>query len=328
MSLTSIFDPVFSASSSLIRSYPLLTTSAGLLLALKFARWISYRAFWRSANAVRGKQFVVTGACGGLGSVVCRRLAEQGADTIVLWDTRQATMSSLRAELLGINPKLQVITFKVNLLDSKAIRAACCEIFADSSLSIDVLVCCAGVAFCGLIGDISEEQDRDMLQTNYLSQVELIKQFLPYMEKNGKGHIASVVSMASFSGGCGMSTYCASKFALRGFLEGLASELIYRGSPVSLSIFCPGVFDSKLFEGFEMPFPIIGTLRCSEVADAFIRDSMERRFAMSMYPSYLSPLGPFAVVANVLGWVLTVPIHVTRRWKSARYVMQSLEKDV
>ena len=63
------------------------------------------------------------------------------------------------------------------------------------------------------------------MQLNLLAPIRLTNLFLTGMIDRGSGHIVNISSIAGWVGGPGLSTYCASKFGLRGFGESLSAEL-------------------------------------------------------------------------------------------------------
>lgn len=289
---------------------------------LRVARWALYKIRYERNNTVKGKQILITGACGALGTSLSHALAKKGAHTLVLWDLREAGLKDVQASIQATYPDVRVLYRKVNLLQNEDFKQAAEEIIKDKSVKLDVIINGAGITFSGSIGEITKEQDEATIKINYLSQVELVKIMMPYLESHGGGHLVGVASLGAFNAGAGMTTYCASKFALRGFYEGLACELVIRSSPVSISVFCPGAFQSQLFQGYNIPF--IPAMTPDEVAGALIHDSVERRFAISMYPVHLSFLCVFSAICNVLGVLFVVPFNPMTNWKGGKYAQEVL----
>ena len=63
------------------------------------------------------------------------------------------------------------------------------------------------------------------MQLNLLAPMRLCARFVPAMVGRGSGHIVNISSLAGWVGSRGLSSYCASKFGLRGFGESLALDL-------------------------------------------------------------------------------------------------------
>ena len=316
----------FSSPSELFDHSPVLALGGGLFFllgpGLSIMRYLSYKLVYERSNKVKGKQFLVTGACGALGEELCLELARKGAHTLILWDVRDDCLEKTKTMLVQQYPDLRVVTNRVNLMSMEELRKTAREVMDDKSLSIDVVVNVAGIFFSGLISELTDEQEQATMQVNYHAQTEMLKLFLPYLETNGSGHIVGVASAASFNAGAAMASYCASKFALRAYYEAVACELTIKRSPVTVSLFCPGAFQSKLFQGFHLP--LLPALHASSVANALLNMSIERRYAISLYPSYLSPLPVVSAMLNSLGAMLVVPINPVSNWKGLLHAKESM----
>jgi len=99
---------------------------------------------------------------------------------------------------------------------------------------IDILVNNAGFAIYGTVSDLGIEEIESQMATNYFGMVYCIKNFLPIMLEQNFGHIVNVASVAASFGLPGIASYCASKFAMLGFSEGLKHELQNTGVRVTV----------------------------------------------------------------------------------------------
>ncbi len=72
------------------------------------------------------------------------------------------------------------------------------------------------------------------------------KNFLPYMIEQGRGHVVNVASVGASLGVPGVASYCATKFAMLGFSEGLKHEL--SGTGVDVTVVSPIMVDTPLFD--------------------------------------------------------------------------------
>ena len=102
------------------------------------------------------------------------------------------------------------------------------------SSRIDVLVNNAGYGLFGAIEETSMDEARAQMETNFFGAMQLTKEVLPHMRKQGSGHIIQISSIAGFRGTEGLGIYNASKFALEGFSEALAKEMTAFGVHVTL----------------------------------------------------------------------------------------------
>ena len=138
--------------------------------------------------------------------------------------------------------------------------------------NIDVLVNNAGFAISGAVADLSIEDIESQMRTNYFGMIYCTKGLLSHMTGRGSGHIVNVASVAASFGLPGIAPYCASKFAMLGFSEGLKHEL--RGTGVGITVVSPIMvrtefFDHPCFEG--VPRNPRASLHPRTVANAIIQ---------------------------------------------------------
>lgn len=94
---------------------------------------------------------------------------------------------------------------------------------------IDVLVNNAGYGLVGAAEELDDTEVRDVFETNFFGAVNMTKAVLPSMRAAGRGQIVNISSVCGFCGFWGLTAYTASKFALEGFSESLASEVRHLG---------------------------------------------------------------------------------------------------
>ena len=105
----------------------------------------------------------------------------------------------------------------------------------------------AGVAAAGGIDNISIDNWRWVLDVNLMGVLHGIRSFLPHIRAHGEGgHIVNTASMAGMNGGLGFSPYVASKFAVVGMSEGLATQLKPLG--IGVTVLCPGFVRTRIGE--------------------------------------------------------------------------------
>lgn len=103
---------------------------------------------------------------------------------------------------------------------------------------IDVLINNAGRSQRSLAKETPPEIDRNIMELNFFSVVELTKLVLPQMLKNGSGHIVVISSIAGKLGFSMRTAYSASKHALQGYFESLRTELA--NDNIKVTIVSPG----------------------------------------------------------------------------------------
>lgn len=166
-----------------------------------------------------GHTILLTGASGGIGAAIARRLARHGA-RLVLVARSAAGLDGVRAALPAAGaPHLCVAADVTAPSGRDAIRAALAPLGV-----LHALINNAGISRFALLSDATPEQVEAQLATNVAAPILLAQLVLPLLERAG-GRIVNVGSSFGGIGYPGYSTYCASKFALRGFTEALRREL-------------------------------------------------------------------------------------------------------
>ena len=91
-----------------------------------------------------------------------------------------------------------------------------------------------------------KDQWETLMQLNLLAPMRLCEVFLPGMIERGSGHIVNISSLAGWVGARGMSSYCASKFGLRGFGGSLSADL--RGTGVEVTNVYPSFSQTPILD--------------------------------------------------------------------------------
>lgn len=188
----------------------------------------------------QGRVAVVTGASSGIGRETALALARAGA-RVVIAARRLELLEQLAQECRAEGA--EVLPVETDVTD----RASCERLIERASTlgDVDILVNNAGFAIFDRVADASPDDLRRMMETNYFGTVWCTQSVLPGMLERGRGSIVTVASITGIMGFAGMSGYCATKFALVGFMEALRNEVIGRG--VDVSLVCPGTTRTDFF---------------------------------------------------------------------------------
>jgi NAD(P)-dependent dehydrogenase (short-subunit alcohol dehydrogenase family) len=179
---------------------------------------------------------LITGASRGIGEITARVFHEAG------W-TVAAAMRAPDASSLPQNDRMK--PYALDVTDDASVAAAVASVIADFG-RIDVLVNNAGLCLLGPLEELTEADDRALIETNILGPMRLIRAVLPHMRAQGGGRIINVSSMC---GGMTLplySGYCASKWGLEGLSESLSFEL--RQHNIKVKIVEPSVYRTGSFE--------------------------------------------------------------------------------
>ena len=216
----------------------------------------------------KDKVVLITGASSGIGRASAILFARKGAN-IILIDKKKEKLDQIDKELKKYNVSTLVCECDVsNKSQVKEISKTVLEKFN----SIDILVNNAGFAIYGSVSDLTTEEIESQMSTNYFGMIYCIKNFLPSMIEKKSGHIVNVASVAGSFGLPGIASYCASKFAMLGFSEGLKHEL--KGTGVGITVVSPimvrtNFFDHQSFE--KMPKYSPTSLSAETVAKAILK---------------------------------------------------------
>ncbi len=173
------------------------------------------------------KTVLITGAGGGFGRHMVRQFRAAGAQ-LVLTDVDDRALGAVASDA-GDDLVAAVVADLSTESGCEALATRCSELGAVP----DILVNNAGIAFAGRADHVPRDKWETLIRLNLLAPMRLCDLFLPAMIERGSGHIVNISSLAGWVGARGMSSYCASKFGLRGFGESLSADLLETGVRVS-----------------------------------------------------------------------------------------------
>ena len=222
----------------------------------------------------KNKVILITGASSGIGRQSAIEFAKLGAH-IVLVARRREKLEQVANELKQFSVSVLICQCDVSKKEQvKEMSKTVLEKFD----TVDILVNNAGFAIYGSVSDLSIDEIESQMETNYFGMIYCIKNFLPSMLKKKSGHIVNVASVAASFGLPGIASYCASKFAILGFSEGLKHEL--KDTGVGITVVSPimvrtNFFDHSSFE--KMPKHSPTSLSSKAVAKAILKAANSSR---------------------------------------------------
>jgi NAD(P)-dependent dehydrogenase (short-subunit alcohol dehydrogenase family) len=190
-----------------------------------------------------GKTAFVTGGAGGIGFALGRAFAEAGMK-VMLADIETDALAAAVKSLDNFGSDVRgVICDVADPVSVEQAARASYEAFGN----VHVVCNNAGVAAAGGIDNISLDNWRWVLDVNLMGVLHGIRSFLPHIRAHGEGgHIVNTASMAGMMSGLGFSPYVASKFAVVGMSEGLATQL--RPLGIGVTVLCPGYVRTRIGE--------------------------------------------------------------------------------
>ena len=191
---------------------------------------------------LNGKVAVITGGGSGIGRALAHAFAAQGMK-VVLADVNEVSMRAVEAELAEGGTEVLPVLCDTSLdAEVHALAQATLDRFG----AAHVLCNNAGVA--GRTDPWSGPMSswEWVVGINLYGVVHGIRAFLPIMQDQGEGHIVNTASMAGLVALPGAAAYNATKTAVVALTEGLFLEMRGSGSPVGVSVLCPGFVKTNL----------------------------------------------------------------------------------
>jgi len=133
------------------------------------------------------------------------------------------------------------LPIKLDVTDRAADFAAVKEAF-DHFGTVDVVINNAGYGLFGAIEEIPEKEARAQMETNFFGALWVTQAALPFLRKQGHGHILQVSSIGGIGAFPGLGMYHASKWALEGMSDALSQEVAQFG--IKVTIVEPGGFST------------------------------------------------------------------------------------
>jgi NAD(P)-dependent dehydrogenase (short-subunit alcohol dehydrogenase family) len=182
------------------------------------------------------KVWLITGASRGMGVDIAQAALAAGNRVV-------ATARDAANVVTAVGEHNDLLAASLDITDTASIEAA-----VNAAINrfgrIDVLVNNAGNFQAGYFEEISPEQFRAQMETNFFGPLNVTRAVLPVMRRQRSGHIVTITSTAGIvSGGFG-SAYGASKFALEGWSESLHEEVEQFG--IRVTVVEPGFFRTEL----------------------------------------------------------------------------------
>lgn len=182
------------------------------------------------------KVWFITGAGRGMGTNIAKAVLNAGHKVVATGRNPDAV-----AKAIGESENVLVVQLDVT-------RPADAEFAVNAAIdrfgTIDVLINNAAHFYGGFFEELTPDQIEHQLQVALIGPMNVTRAVLPVMRKQRSGHIISISSGAGISGFEFNSAYCASKFALEGWMESLTPEAAPSG--IHTTIVNPGFFRTQL----------------------------------------------------------------------------------
>jgi 3-oxoacyl-[acyl-carrier protein] reductase len=203
---------------------------------------------------------VITGASTGIGAALARAFGAAGAKVVAHYNASSDAAQAVAEEIKTAGG--QATLMQADVRDAAQLHSMIAAVVEQFG-RIDILINNAG----GLIkrvpvAEAPDELYREIIDLNLTSVVQACRQVIPTMQRQGRGNIINVTSIAARNGGGGGSVlYATSKGAVSTFTRGLAKEVV--GHNIRVNAIAPGVILTPFHERYtrqEQMETMIGTI--------------------------------------------------------------------
>ena len=178
------------------------------------------------------KVILITGASSGFGFAIANKLASEGH-----------TVFGTSRSPAKVKEKVNFELLQLDVTSDQSVRD-CVRLLLSHSERIDVVINNAGFAVVGAIEETTLEQAKFQFETNFWGCVRVIKEVLPVLRRQRKGHIINIGSLAGLVGIPFEGFYTASKHALEGYSKSLRYEI--EPFNIQVTVIEPGFFKTNI----------------------------------------------------------------------------------
>ena len=189
---------------------------------------------------INNKVVLITGSSGGLGFIMARGLAREGA--VVVLNGRNTEKLKNAVQLLK-NENLKVDGFAFDIVDSSKVKNSVALIMEKYG-NIDVLVNNAGIQIRGPLEDFAEEDWNRILQTNLSSAFIISREIVKHMMERKSGKIVNICSLQSDLARPTIAPYAVSKAGLKMLTQAMATE--WAKHNIQVNAIGPGYFKTEM----------------------------------------------------------------------------------
>ena len=193
------------------------------------------------------KVWYVTGASKGLGLSLVKQLLAAGYQVAATSRNLQDLENAVGKNQPGFLP------LTVDLKNEDSVKASV-EATVQAFGRVDVVVNNAGYGLIGSLEELSDKEARDNFEINVFGMLNVIRNVMPQLRAQKSGHIYNISSIGGYTGEFpGFGIYCATKFAVTGLSESLASEAKNFG--IHVTVVFPGYFRTSFLDAGSIAVP-------------------------------------------------------------------------
>ncbi len=186
------------------------------------------------------KVCIVTGASGGIGSTIARRLAKDGNYVVLNYLTNEARARHVKGEIAAAGGFSEIFRADVSKFE-EAKRLI--DFTIERCGRLDILVNNAGISYHGLLMDMAETDYDNIMNINLKGVFNMTRHALPYLLKT-QGSILNLSSIWSENGAANEVVYSMTKAGINMFTRSLAKEVADSG--IRVNSIAPGLIDTPM----------------------------------------------------------------------------------
>ena len=194
---------------------------------------------------LKDKNIIVTGASGGIGNSIVRKLCERGAN-ILASGTKLEKLEKLKSE----NKNIKILKFDISEIEKidQFIEEASSELGGN----LDCLINNAGITQDNLAIRMTLEEWKKVIDINLTSTFLMSKFAIKKMLKNKSGKIINITSVVGHTGNLGQANYTASKAGIIAMSKSLAIE--YAKKNININCISPGFIKTAMTDKIDEKF--------------------------------------------------------------------------
>ena len=196
-------------------------------------------------NDLKNKNIIVTGASGGLGNSIVKKLYENGAN-ILATGTKKEKLDDLKSQFNNI----KILSFDISQMDEidKFMENATEELGGN----LYCIVNNAGITRDNLAIRMSTDEWKKVIDVNLTSTFLLSKSAIKKMLKNKQGKIINITSVVGHTGNLGQANYTAAKAGIVAMSKTLAIE--YAKKNININCISPGFIKTNMTEKIDAKY--------------------------------------------------------------------------
>ena len=191
--------------------------------------------------SLKNKVAVVTGGSRGIGKAICLKMAECGADIVLVYASNDKMANETASEIANLGRKVE--TYKCDVSQELEVKNLINKIIVNFK-KIDILVNNAGIRDDKLAFNMDCNCFNKIIQTNLVGTFNMIHYSYLNFVKNNYGRIINISSTVGLNGNIGQSNYAASKAGIIGLSKSIAKELGHKN--VTCNVIAPGFIETDM----------------------------------------------------------------------------------